>query len=143
MVAPVKKPTSVEAGLFEKLVSLVQFARRNGEGAPGSFLEDLIDACVMECYFREHMKDRDLLFHDTVARHLVAYDSAASEAKQREFLARLHATLNASSHGFTEILVTGSDTQQYAIDDESDPSPGHSTQERPASRRAPTNCSRD
>ncbi len=28
---------------------------------PASFIEDLIDACVMECYFREHMAERDLL----------------------------------------------------------------------------------
>ena len=48
----------------------------------------------MECYFREHMAERDLLFHDTVAPHLVAYDPAASETKQREFLADLHRTLN-------------------------------------------------
>ena len=26
-----------------------------------AFLEDLIDACVMECYFREQMAERDLL----------------------------------------------------------------------------------
>ena len=50
------------------------------------FLEDLIDACVMESYFREHMAERDLLFHDTVAPHLAAYDPAASEVKQRDFL---------------------------------------------------------
>ncbi len=35
-----------------------------------TFLEDLIDACVMECYFREHMLQRDLLFHDDVAQIL-------------------------------------------------------------------------
>ena len=34
---------------------------------PASFLEDLIDACVMECYFREHMAERDLLFHEALA----------------------------------------------------------------------------
>jgi|GEM_PF-2287214 len=37
-------------------------------GTPASFLEDLIDACVMECYFHEHMAERDLLFHDTLGR---------------------------------------------------------------------------
>ncbi len=56
---------------------------------------DLIDAWVMECYFPDHMAERDLLFHDTVAPHLAAYDPAASEAKQREFLVDLHRTLNA------------------------------------------------
>jgi len=39
---------------------------------PASFLEDLIDACVMECYFREHMAERDLLFHDSVAETILS-----------------------------------------------------------------------
>ena len=46
--------------------------------ASASFLEDLIDACVMECYFREHMAERDLLFHDDVSQLL-----AESHAKAR------------------------------------------------------------
>lgn len=69
----------------------------NSPGA-AAFLEDLIDACVMESYFREHMAERDLLFHDTVAPHLADYDPTADEAKQRDFLIHLHATLNAPSH---------------------------------------------
>ena len=51
-----------------------------------AFLEDLIDACVMESYFREHMAERDLLFHDTVAPHLAAYAPEASAAQQRDYL---------------------------------------------------------
>jgi hypothetical protein len=69
-------------------------------GAPGAadFLEDLIDACVMECYFRDHMAERDLLFHDTVAPHLAAYNPNASAAQRSDFLARLHLTLSAPNH---------------------------------------------
>jgi len=33
----------------------------------------VVDACVMKCYFREHMAERDLLFHDTLKPHLAAY----------------------------------------------------------------------
>ncbi|RYG97819.1 MAG: hypothetical protein EON58_08835, partial [Alphaproteobacteria bacterium] len=66
--------------------------------APAAFLEDLIDACVMECYFLEHMSEHDLLFHDLVAPHLAAFDPNASESKQRDFLTYLHATLNAPAH---------------------------------------------
>jgi len=61
-------------------------------------LDVLIDACVMESYFREHMAERDLLFHDTVAPYLGTYDPAANENQQRDFLTRLHQTLNAPSH---------------------------------------------
>ena len=49
----------------------------------------------MECYFREHMAERDLLFLDDLAPHLSACDPCASESQQREFIAHLHRTLNA------------------------------------------------
>ncbi|MFN9821912.1 MAG: hypothetical protein ACK56K_14605 [Akkermansiaceae bacterium] len=74
-----------------------------GESA-AAFLEDLIDACVMECYFHEHMAERDLLFHELVAPHLAAHDPAASEAQQRDFLTHLHATLNVPSHPIRQRL---------------------------------------
>lgn len=60
-----------------------------------TFLTDLADACVMECYFHEHMAERDLQFLDELAPHLATYNVAATKAQQCEFLARLHRTLNA------------------------------------------------
>jgi hypothetical protein len=71
---------------------------------PASFLSDLIDACVMECYFPKHMAERDLLFHDTLAPHLAACTPEASEAQQRDFLTQLHQTLNAPSHTIRQRL---------------------------------------
>lgn len=94
---PVKRPTQAQAAIFERLVPMVQSARRIGEDAAAGFLEDLIDACVMECYFREHMAKRELLFLDDLAPQLSAYDLSASESQQREFIAQLHRTLNAPS----------------------------------------------
>lgn len=70
-----------------------------------SFLADLSDACVMECYFREHMAERDLLFHNIVAPHLVDYDPATSETKQIDFLTHLYSTLNAPSHPIRNRLI--------------------------------------
>ena len=64
----------------------------------------LIDACVMECYFRDHMAERDLLFHDLVAPHLAGYDPDSSESQQRDFLTHLCATLNAPSHPIRQRL---------------------------------------
>jgi len=83
---PIKPPSSPEVSLFSKLVPLIQFAKADAGASPGAaaFLEDLIDACVMESYFREHMADRDLLFQDTVAPHLAAYAPEASAAQQRD-----------------------------------------------------------
>ena len=70
---------------------LTPFAKAEAGASPGAdaFLEDLIDACVMECYFREPMAVRDLLFHDSVAPHLAAYAPEASAAQQRDFLIHL------------------------------------------------------
>ena len=52
---------------------------------PASFLEDLIDACVMECYFREHMAERDLLFHDDVSQLLeMAHTKARSHEEEKD-----------------------------------------------------------
>jgi len=102
---PVKKPTAGQAALFEKLVPLVQLAKRIGEDTPASVLEDLIDASVMECYFREHMAEQDLLFHDTLEPYLADFDPEASEVQQRDFLAHLHQTLNAPSHPILNRLL--------------------------------------
>lgn len=105
---PVKKPTAEEKSLFEQLVSMVQFAKSSNCNLSGdfssqktdklvwtTFLEDLIDACVMECYFREHMAERDLLFHDDLAPHLEAYNPDASETEQTKFIEHLYNNLNA------------------------------------------------
>ena len=60
------------------------------------FLESLIDACVMECYFREHMTERDLLFHDTVAEALQDYAPDASKTEQVSYLETVHQRLIAA-----------------------------------------------
>ena len=101
---PIKKPRASEVKLFEQLVALIQFAKELGQSSSPAFLEDLIDACVMECYFREHMAERDLLFHDILAPHLAAYNPAASEAEQHDFLTHFHATINAPSHPIRQRL---------------------------------------
>jgi hypothetical protein len=94
---PLKKPTALQAVQFDKLVHLVQLAKRTGEDVQAEFLEDLIDACVMECYFKKHMAERDLIFLDDVAPHLAAYDPDSGETKKRRLLGHLITTLNAPS----------------------------------------------
>jgi adenine-specific DNA-methyltransferase len=51
----------------------------------------------MECYFREHMAERGLLFLHDLAPHVRAYNPDASESEQRDFVAQLYRTLNAPS----------------------------------------------
>ena len=92
---PVKSPSADRLILFQHLVRLLMHAKRSEQVAASQFLEDLIDACVMESYFREHMAERDLLFHDTVAQILEATHTksrsheegkAKSEFPSAEFL---------------------------------------------------------
>lgn len=94
---PVKTPSAGKLVLFEHLVRLLMHAKCTDELVAGQFLEDLIDACVMECYFLEHMAARDLLFLDDLVPHLSTFDPSASESQQRDFIAQLHRTLNAPS----------------------------------------------
>lgn len=89
-----KAPTEIQA-CIATLVLLTQAAHGFGELTAASFIEDLIDACVMECYFRDHMAERDLLFLDDIAPHLAAYNPPSSESQQREFIIQLYRTLNA------------------------------------------------
>lgn len=91
---------STEIKLLASLAhSLLLLRGAAPEGALDSteitFLEDLTDACVMECYFRDHMAERDLVFLDELAPHLAAYNPDALESQQREFIERLHGKLNA------------------------------------------------
>ncbi len=90
---------------LESILFTLGWMRSRVAKAEASFLEDLIDACVMESYFREHMAERDLLFHDLVAPHLATYAPEASAAQQRDFLTHLHQTLNSPSHPIRNRLL--------------------------------------
>jgi adenine-specific DNA-methyltransferase len=64
---PIRKPQPGEAELFEQLVAMVQTAKRETLDVPAAFLEELIDACVLELYFPEEAVAKDLCFIDQVA----------------------------------------------------------------------------
>ena len=89
----------------ERRFPLIPSAKADTGVSPGAvaFLEDIIDACVMESYFREQMAERDLLFHDTVAPQLAAYAPEASAAQQRDWVTHLHQTFNAPSNPISTI----------------------------------------
>lgn len=61
----------------------------------------LIDACVMECYFRDHMAERNLLFQEAVAAQLKSVgqtflSASSSEKDRQECLSHLYETLQAT-----------------------------------------------
>ncbi|MBX3419381.1 MAG: hypothetical protein KF851_17385 [Pirellulaceae bacterium] len=80
---------------FSRLTDLMILAVKDDADSKCEFLKDLIDACVMECYFKEHMAERDLLFLGDLSPFLASYDSSASQSKQTEFLEHLYQKLNA------------------------------------------------
>ena len=92
-IPKVNKPTAAQLDVLGRLRAFA--ASTKVDDAIRSFLVDLSDACSMECYFREHMAERDLLVLDDIADHLAEYDPNESETKQREFLTKLYRTLNA------------------------------------------------
>ncbi len=54
------------------------------------------DIGVMECYFRDHMVERGLLFQDDVVQALTGYHPAAPEAEQLRFIDTVHERLTAA-----------------------------------------------
>ncbi len=64
---PVPLPESSTVYLFEQLVMMVQMAKREGLDIEAVFLEELIDACVLELYFPEEAAAKDLQFMDQVS----------------------------------------------------------------------------
>jgi adenine-specific DNA-methyltransferase len=89
--------TSAGESQISILVALLLWNKLNDGVSVGcsEFLYSLIDACVMECYFRDHMAERDLLFLDDLGPHLAAYNPDALESQKREFIEQLFRTLNA------------------------------------------------
>ncbi|MCP5260982.1 MAG: Eco57I restriction-modification methylase domain-containing protein [Rhodoferax sp.] len=97
-IVPVPKIQNSAARVLDALGRLrAIFADAEVDSSVRTFLGDLSDACVMECYFRDHMAERDLLFLDDLAPHLAAYKPEAPQAQQREFTIQLYRTLNKSS----------------------------------------------
>ena len=86
---PLINVSATKQEILEAILEVIQFASRDtnsGLHASGAFFQDIVDACVMECYFRDHMAERDLLFLDDLAPQLDSYDPHASESQQREFV---------------------------------------------------------
>jgi hypothetical protein len=95
---PMPKLQERNAGILDALGRLRATSSEVEIDLPArTFLADLSDACVMECYFREHMAERDLLFLDDLAPHFGAYDPDANESRQRDFMEQLYRTLNSST----------------------------------------------
>jgi len=105
---PVKKPSQTQDDLFTKLVSMIQLAKRADESdskQAAQFLEDLIDACVMEVYFADHMAEKDLRVLDDTGALLRDYDADATEPEQNQALAAFYQKANVPEHPIRNRLL--------------------------------------
>ena len=109
---PIKKPTAQQATLFEALVPMVQAAKAESQKSNNSelqsvavFLEEVIDACVMEVYFADHMAEHRLGIMAHVTPLLQNFDGAALPAKQVAAAQQFYAQANDSKHPIRNILI--------------------------------------
>ena len=94
---PVPKSILQHSNIFGGLTDQIIEAISLSETAIVDFLKELLDVCVMECYFPEHMAERDLVILHDLAHHLVGYDPTSTEAVKRDFLDHFHRTLTAQN----------------------------------------------
>ncbi|MDD5479140.1 Eco57I restriction-modification methylase domain-containing protein [Rhodoferax sp.] len=109
---PIKKPSAQQASLFEALIPMVQASKLESQKSDGSdlksvavFLEEVIDACVMEVYFADHMAEHHLGIMAHVTPLLQDVDAAAPPAKQVAAAQQFYAQANDSKHPIRNILI--------------------------------------
>ena len=85
---PVPEVTSATDSTLSSLVKILLSLKRDSNSDPTVLIEveSIIEACVMECYFHEHMSERNILFIDELAPHLANFDPDAAETKQAAFV---------------------------------------------------------
>ncbi|HPW30500.1 MAG TPA: Eco57I restriction-modification methylase domain-containing protein [Rhodoferax sp.] len=109
---PVKKPTAQQAAMFEALVPMVQATKAESQKSDNSelksvasFLEEVIDACVMEVYFADDMAEHRLGIMAHVTPLLQDFDAAAPPARQVALAQQFYAQANDSKHPIRNILI--------------------------------------
>ena len=109
---PIKKPTPAQVSIFEALVPMVQAAKqkfqRVGDTSlqnAASFLEEVIDACVMEVYFSDHMAEKKLSLIEHVTSLLGGFSASASKGDQAQEALRFYELANGSKHPVRNILI--------------------------------------
>jgi len=109
---PIKKPDTTTATLFATLVDYVQFVKAdinqstsNDTSAIATFLEELIDACVMEVYFADHMAERNLTVIAEVNQAIQSFLENASDSDKWQQVQSFYDTVNAPQHQIRDRLT--------------------------------------
>lgn len=100
--------SKAQSQIITTLVDLIGFSvLKNVSSDEGivSFLREIIDACVMECYFHNHMKERNLLLLADVGTLVDEFDPEAGEAERLEFLNNFFKTANSPTHPIRNRLL--------------------------------------
>jgi len=109
---PIRKPTAQQVTLFEALVPMVQAVKAESQKSGntelqsvGAFLEEVIDACVMEVYFADHMAEQRLGIMAHVTPLLQDFNAAALPSQQVAAARQFYAQANDSKHPIRNILI--------------------------------------
>lgn len=101
---PTEIPPSVESVLTQ-LASFRLSLAEEGEGTVSAFIDSVIDACVMELYFAQHMAERKLSITAAVRALLPANVADLSQAEQAAAALAFYRTANESSHPIRNTLL--------------------------------------
>jgi len=102
---PIPNLNDSQAESLAALGRLRSYKSALGMVAEMGFIEDLIDACIFEIYFNDHMKDRNLLVQAYVKELLKRYNPQASESEQLQFIESFYQTANAPDHPIRNRLL--------------------------------------
>ena len=109
---PIRKPTDQQVRLFYALIPLIQGARATVQRATdtrlqnaANFLEEVIDGCVMEVYFADHMAEKKLSLIEHVTTLLGGFSESASKGDQAKAALRFYELANDSKHPVRNILI--------------------------------------
>lgn len=110
---PIKKPDKSTAKFFKHLVYYIQFVKAHGKAVSGEkvlsaiipiFLEELIDACVMEVYFPEHMAEKNLCVINEIRKGILSFDKRDDDELKWEKVKFFYQYANSSEHPIRERL---------------------------------------
>ncbi|MFN7881542.1 MAG: Eco57I restriction-modification methylase domain-containing protein, partial [bacterium] len=109
---PIKKPDAQQAALFEALIPMVQAAKAVAQSSgdqrlalTADFLVEVIDACVMEVYFAQHMAEKGLCISVHVRPLLPGTVATLSQAQLADAARTFHHAANDSQHPIRNILL--------------------------------------
>ncbi|MCF6177782.1 MAG: Eco57I restriction-modification methylase domain-containing protein [Geopsychrobacter sp.] len=111
---PIKKSDAMTVPLFEILVNYIQFVKADAHQSTSdsasaaviaAFLEEVIDACVMEVYFAEHMRERKLNLMDHVRSLLPADNDQRSDSEKWHTITAFFEQANTLDHPIRNRLM--------------------------------------